>query len=125
MTLAERRKWDLRQRAVAFSDELKRWKSRPHDPANTTFRKHKSQILAFDQALTKARQGVDGVLADPAFSPEDARECSKVLLGAYRIWEFLRAKLQQRTQGEFLPFLALADEYAWYCYRPVYEQGFK
>ena len=42
-----------------------------------------------------------------------------------RIWEFLRAKLQQRTQPEFFPFLSLADEYAWLCYQPVYQRGFK
>ncbi|MGA2535950.1 MAG: hypothetical protein ABSF53_08055 [Terracidiphilus sp.] len=55
----------------------------------------------------------------------DARERSRTVLGLFRIWQFLRGKLVQRTDNQFREFLWIADEYAWHCYKPIYDSGRK
>jgi hypothetical protein len=71
--------------------------------------------------LRQVRRHLGGSLNDLV----DARESSKMVLGLFRIWEFLRVKLAQRREPRFSPFLWLADEFAWLCYQPVYDHGLK
>ena len=62
---------------------------------------------------------------DQNFDRAEVREGSKTILGLFRIWEFLRSKLAQRREPNFRTQLWLADEFAWLCYKPIYDRGFK
>jgi hypothetical protein len=117
------RKWEFDRRLNALDAELDAWTS------DTTqikqLRRHNSQVRAFAQMLATVRLSIEPTPEKPIDSLVDARERSKVVLASFRIWEFLRAKLAQRREPLFSPFLWLADEFAWLCYQPVYEQGLK
>jgi hypothetical protein len=117
------KKWQLEQRLAALDAELKKWTAISNN--EELFRKHRLQIASFIAILDGVRKRIQEVAGEESFSLPDAREMSKITLGTFRIWEFLRSKLVQRREAEFLPFLPVADEFAWLCYQPVYARGFK
>jgi hypothetical protein len=117
------RKWEFERRLAALDAELRAWRT------DTTrlpeLRRHHKQVLAFTRMLANVRASVEPTEEQPITDLLDVRERSKVVLASFRIWEFLRAKLAQRREPLLRQFLWLADEFAWLCYRPIYEQGFK
>jgi hypothetical protein len=117
------RKWELCQRRKALDNELSVWLT--DTAAAKELRRHHSQVGAFADMLSAVRGGIEPRPERPIGSLVEVRDRSKVVLALFRIWEFLRAKLAQRREPRFGPFLWLADEYAWLCYQPIYEQGFK
>jgi hypothetical protein len=116
-------KWELCQRLKALDAELKAWLM--DTTAAKELRRHHSQVRAFADMLIKIRRSIEPTAKQPIGSLAEIRDRSRVVLGLFRIWEFLRGKLAQRRESRFGPFLWLADEYAWLCYQPIYEQGFK
>jgi hypothetical protein len=117
------RKWEFDRRLAALDAELGAWIR--DTTAVKELRRHNSQVRAFAGMLTNVRDSIAPTPEKPIESLVDARERSKVVLASFRIWEFLRAKLAQRREQLFSPFLWLADEFAWLCYQPIYEQGLK
>jgi hypothetical protein len=118
--------WEFNRRKKAFDDELQYWIDRTGGAnKETDLLRHHSQVCAFADLLRRLSAGLQQGLADPRLDVTEVREKSKVILGLFRIWEFLRAKLVQRREIHFKGFLRLADEYAWICYQPIYEAGLK
>jgi hypothetical protein len=122
MEASDVNKWRFEQRLAALKDDVKYW--RRLTETNNDFRRHSRQVAAFSKILEQL-----WALVDPGKTPvgdgADARERSRVILGLFRIWQFLRGKLVQRTDPSFRQFLWLADEYAWLCYKPLYDYGLK
>jgi hypothetical protein len=117
------RKWELDRQLRALDAELCAWTA---DTIRVPeLKRHNSQVRAFAGMLTNVRSGIEPTPQKQVESPTDARERSKVVLACFRIWEFLRAKLAQRHESRFGPFLWLADEFAWLCYQPIYQEGLK
>ncbi len=118
--------WEFKRRHKAFDDELQYWIDRTRgSKQETDLLRHHSQVCAFADLLRRFSADLRENLADQRLEPAEVREKSKVVLGLFRIWEFLRAKLVQRHEIRFKAFLRLADEYAWICYQPIYEAGLK
>ncbi|MGJ4971941.1 hypothetical protein ACQR1N_28400 [Bradyrhizobium sp. HKCCYLRH1073] len=111
--------WEFSRKLAALTDEVEAWISETKTSPN--FQRHKSQVEAFAEMLGVIRKELERPLVDRA----DASDGAKVLLGLFRIWEFLRAKLAQRRETRFQSFLRIADEYAWLCYQPIYNHGMK
>jgi hypothetical protein len=116
-------KWELDQRVAALDAEVKFW--RDQAATNNDFKRHSSQVRAFTRIVDDLRALINPTQENPVDSAADARERSRVVLGMFRIWQFLRGKLVQRTDSNFRKFLWLADEYAWLCYKPIYDAGLK
>jgi hypothetical protein len=116
-------KWELDLRLKALDAELGAWITDTMKVPE--LRRHNSQVRAFAGMLANIRSSIEPTPQRQVESPVDVRERSKVVLACFRIWEFLRAKLAQRREPRFSPFLWLADEFAWLCYEPIYQQGLK
>jgi len=119
----ELQKWQLQQRLLAFKDEVDFWRSETKN--NNVYKRHQSQVRAFVEILDKVRARIEPSKENPIENGEDIRERSKVVLGLFRIWQFLRGKLAQRSDARFTSFLWLADELAWLCYKPIYDVGLR
>jgi hypothetical protein len=116
-------RWVLNQRLAALDAELKFWQDQT--ARSNDFKRHSSQVQAFATIIKTLREAIEPNPENPVQDPSDARERSRVVLALFRIWEFLRGKLVQRSDSSFRRFLWLADEYAWLCYKPIYDQGMK
>jgi hypothetical protein len=114
--------WMLRQRLAALDSELAYWKEQTR--TNRRFKRHHTQVEAFSQIILDLRDSIDPKRA-AVQDASDAKERARVVLALFRIWQFLRAKLVQRNDDSFHTFLWLADEYAWLCYKPLYDAGLK
>ncbi len=115
--------WVLNQRLAALNAELKFWQDQT--AGSNDFKRHSSQVGAFTTIITTLRAAIEPSRESPVQDPSDARERSRVVLALFRIWQFLRGKLAQRSDSSFRQFLWLADEYARLCYKPIYDQGMK
>jgi hypothetical protein len=124
MTLADptrRKSVELDLKLNALDAEFERWTAA--SVAGAPFQKHHTQILALKERLEGHRAQIKLILdGDKGLST--AREMSRMLLALHRIWEFFRSKLAQRFEAAFENHLQIADEFAWLCYKPVYEKAF-
>jgi hypothetical protein len=118
----ELRTWELGERLKALDDEIEAWKQ--NTESNAGYPRHHSQINAFAEMLRHVRGGLEPK-QKPLKDLLDARERSKVVLGMFRIWEFLRGKLAQRREPRFSSFLWLADEFASLWCKPIFDAGLK
>ena len=123
MQKLEYQTWELEQRLKALDEELDGWLNLTVNDVN--YHRHHRQVESFVNLLRDIRAQVQPAADHPVEDAIDARERSKVVLGMFRIWEFLRGKLAQRREERFREYLPLADEYAWLCYRPIYDAGLK
>ncbi|MEY9524076.1 hypothetical protein ABIF70_005217 [Bradyrhizobium japonicum] len=115
--------WEFNQKLASLENEVGAWMDETKTTRNLM--RHNSQVQAFTDMLAVIRRAIEPTAKNPVLDAADARERSKVLLGLFRIWEFLRSKLAQRRERRFEDFLRIADEYAWLCYQPVYDYGLK
>lgn len=116
-----RKSVELDLKLNALDAEFERWTGA--SVAGAPFQKHHTQILALEERLNGHRAKIKLVLdGDKGLST--AREMSRMLLALHRIWEFFRSKLAQRFEDAFENHLQIADEFAWLCYKPVYEKAF-
>jgi hypothetical protein len=116
-----RKSVELDLKLNALDAEFERWTVA--SVAGAPFQKHHTQILALKERLNGHRAQIKLILdGDKGLST--AREMSRMLLALHRIWEFFRSKLAQRFEDAFENHLRIADEFAWLCYKPVYEKAF-
>lgn len=121
MNAVDRKKVELCRKLQWLDDEFGRWLTASR--VGGAFQKHHTQIRAVTGRLTGYRDEIANILKDDA-GLSTAREMSRMLLAVYRIWEFFRAKFAQRFETVFVPHLSIADEFAWLCYKPIYEKAF-
>jgi hypothetical protein len=120
MDLAERKRIEVMRRLDALDAEFNRWLR--DSERGERFQKHHTQIRSVAELLQGHRERIGTKLrSDPGLST--SREMSRIVLALFRIWEFFRAKFAQRLEMPFLPYLQIADEFAWLCYKPVYDNA--
>ena len=123
--LLERKLLELRQKLCGLDAELQRWRkdSEPNQPAQ----KHHSQVRAITASLSGLRETLHKRVDSLAEKPEilgKSANLQRLVLALYRVWEFFRAKLDQRSVPAFRDYLAVADELAWKCYGPLRKLAF-
>ncbi|PSL51720.1 hypothetical protein B0I31_11833 [Saccharothrix carnea] len=118
MSRVDRRRVELDVKLAAIEHELALWFG--DTGRGLPLRKHRSQLGRVVETL----RGLLGRVAEQVEligpdSVDTAYEAQENLLEAYRVWEFFRSKFALRYQDGYRRPLAVADEYAWACYRPV------
>jgi len=113
--MTPRKKIELQTKASALANELASWKKLAAEGAK--FEKHHSQIERIAAQLDAAKQTLVAELDAPAGRP--AEEIEERILDLHRVWNFFRTKLVVRAVEHFRPYLSVADELAYECYRPV------
>ncbi len=120
MGYAERKQAEVGRKMEALAGEFQRWLDATKPGA--AFPKHHTQVRAAIGRLEGFQEAVREILAEDN-SLSTAREMARTLLAVHRIWEFFRSKLAQRHDEAFARYLAIADEFAWLCYLPLYTQA--
>jgi hypothetical protein len=123
--LAERKLLELQQKLRALDDEFRRWHEQSE--ADMPAQKHQSQVLAITVSLNGLRNRIHERVDSLAGSPEIVGESvtvQRLILALYRVWEFFRSKLEQRSVSAFRAYLATADELVWQCYDPLRKLAF-
>jgi hypothetical protein len=122
MSLIARKRVELERKLCGLNDEFERWRALCNPKSGRPeWLKHSSQI----GTVTGRLAGFEGRIRarlDQAGDVEYlsvAHEMSKMVLAVHRIWQFFLAKLDQRWDHGFMPYLQLADELAWQCYQPI------
>jgi hypothetical protein len=118
--LADRKLVELRQKLRALGAEFERW--REQSEAGRPAQGHHSQVRAITATLTGLRNGICERMEALAETPNlvaESANLQRLILAIYRVWEFFRAKLDQRSVPAFRDYLAGADELAWQCYGPL------
>ena len=123
MNGSEFHQWQIEGRIDALAAEISYWRAQTKTDNN--FKRHHSQVDSFARIIEKLSASEDPRKGKAIEDASDARERSRTVLGLFRIWQFLRGKLVQRTDEQFREFLWIADEYAWLCYKPIYDSGLK
>jgi hypothetical protein len=118
--LTARKLLELCQKLKALDAEFGRWlgQSKPGMPAQ----KHHSQVRAIASTMAGLRHRIRDRVERLAYESDPLAEYAnlqRLILAIYRVWEFFRAKLDQRSVPEFASYLAAADELVWQCYSPL------
>lgn len=120
MNIAERKLLELQGKLAGITAEFGWWLDDTQE--KRPLRKHRSQITR----LTDQLGGLAGrVQAELGQAGQDGdilaagRDLQLRILEVHRLWDFFRSKLSLRYVAWFGPYLAVADEFAWACYRPA------
>jgi hypothetical protein len=118
LSLAERKRAELDSKLAVLDREFIYWQS---ESESGGYRRYHSQIRGVMLPLRVVRDRVANNLKDKTGDAllEAAPEATRVLLGAFRVWEFFRQKWIQRREPELKKYLDVADEFALACYGPV------
>jgi hypothetical protein len=120
MNGAIRKAAELRAKVSSIAEELKFW--REQSAANRRWEKHFSQIhrvaTTIDTAAARIEKDLEDCI-DNGTIVANARRIERLVIDLHSVWEFFRAKLVLRAAKPFADFLAVADEFAWACYKPA------
>ena len=119
-TIAERKRIEIERKFAALEAEFAHWLAR--SAKGEPFEKHHTQIRAARTILAGLEKNLQRVLAGAAKTGAtlaQARAAEEMILAIFRLWEYFRAKLAQRNEARYLPYLRAADEFAWACYQPA------
>jgi hypothetical protein len=122
LTIVTRKRAELDRKLSSLHEEFARWR-KMCDPkeGRPEWLKHHNQI----EIVTERLAGFEGCIRARLEQAGDdqylavAHEMSKMVLSVHRIWQFFLAKYEQRWDEGLLPYLQLADELAWECYRQI------
>jgi hypothetical protein len=118
--LLDRKSVELRQKLKALDNEFGRWLTQSN--AGQSAQRHHSQVRAIAATLMGLRNRIGKRVKALASEPDPLAQSTnlqRLILAIYRVWEFFRAKLDQRGVAQFSNYLAAADELVWLCYCPV------
>jgi hypothetical protein len=119
---ADRKRAELRAKLTGLEDEFAAWR-RVSEPGEPMERNH-SQVRALLDTLAVPVETVRGRIED---SSDDVRSTwartERVLLSCHEIWDYFRQRLCLRRVDFFVPYLDLADDFAYACYRPAQVAG--
>jgi hypothetical protein len=123
--LTDRKLLELRQKLYALDAEFGRWleQSETANPGQ----KHHSQVRAITMSMMGLRDRIGKRLDALAAERDPVGESAnlqRLILAIYRVWEFFRAKLDQRSVPAFRDYLAAVDELAWQSYGPLRKLAF-
>jgi hypothetical protein len=116
---------ELKTKANALADELAAWTASAVEKGE--FEKHHSQVVRIGAQITSAMN----VLAEEIEYPKPGQAAEEIearILDLHKVWNFFRSKLVLRSFRHFRDYLAIADELAYDCYKPVIEargEGFR
>lgn len=118
----DRKRAELRAKLAGLDDEFADW--RRVSSLGAPLEKNNSQVRALLEALAvpveKLRNRIEDDTDDLSTTWAQAE---RMLLSCHEIWDFFRQKFCLRRVDFFLPYLTLADEFAWACYRPAQMLG--
>jgi hypothetical protein len=114
--MTPRKNLELKSKAAALTTELGEWTKVA--AAGQRFEKHHSQVARLSVQLGAA---VAELLCeiDKPNKATVAEEIEDRILDLHRVWNFFRGKLVLRSFDHFRDYLAIADEFAYACYKPV------
>jgi hypothetical protein len=101
-------------RCAALADDIAEW--RAEAAVGKPLEKHNSQLAALDILLGAPARQLKTAASEPA--PDEAK-LLRDAAGLERIWDVFRGRLLQRRVTRYARPLAIADAFAWCCYRPV------
>jgi hypothetical protein len=116
-TWAARKSAELAAKLKGVTQELEEWKQLSKPGAE--LEKHHTQILRLATQIETVTPDIQARIANV----DDWAQTEAMVLELHRIWDFFRNKLALRQVGVFQKYLALADDFAWECYRPAQEKG--
>jgi len=91
---------------------------------DSAWQKHFTQVRRITAMLEPLAADAGNASAeDDAAALNRQERQAKQLLFAQRTWDYFRSKLSLRDQKDLRPVLQCADEFAWSCYRPAWEQA--
>jgi hypothetical protein len=121
MGVAERKLAELQRKLAGITAEFDWWRADAGE--NRLLRKHQSQIIRMTDQLGGLAGRVEDEIKRARRDGGDilvtSRDLQLRILEVHRLWDFFRSKLNLRYVGWFGPYLAVADEFAWACYRPA------
>jgi hypothetical protein len=118
---AGRKSAELSAKLKGLTQELEQWKelSKPH----AELEKHHTQIRRLATQIETVTPEIQARIDQADDIQETWAQTESMVLELHRIWDFFRNKLALRQVGVFARYLALADDFAWECYRPAQEKG--
>jgi hypothetical protein len=121
MRVAERKLAELQGKLAGIAAEFDWWRADAGE--NRPLRKHQSQITRLTDQLGGLAGRVQDEIGQARRDGGDilaaSRDLQLRILEVHRLWDFFRSKLNLRYVAWFGPYLAVADEFAWACYRPA------
>jgi hypothetical protein len=121
MRIAERKLLELQGKLAGVTAEFGWWLADTQEAR--PLRKHQSLIIRLTDQLGGLAGRVQDELGragqDGGDILEAGRDLQLRILEVHRLWDFFRSKLSLRYVAWFGPYLAVADEFAWACYRPA------
>jgi hypothetical protein len=119
MRIAERKLLELRRKLAGITAEFDWWLADAGE--KRPLRKHQSQITRLTDQLSglagRVQDEIGQALQDGGDILGASRDLQLRILEVHRLWDFFRSKLSLRYVAWFGPYLAVADEFAWACYR--------
>ena len=123
-SLPERKRCELLLELDGLGAELERWSELTTSGKLT---RHASQVELITEVLSVALVAIHDDVVDARGGENEIVDACGVyqdqLVDLNRVWEFFRVKLEQRFVASLEPFLILADELAWDCYKAVGTAG--
>ena len=119
---ARRKRAELRAKLSALTAEFAAWSAATAPGADLV--RHHSQLAAIVRSLGSTLAAVT-----PAADEPDAAllagwaETEEDLLAVHELWDYFRSKFTLRYVAEFEPYLRMADDFAYACYRPAQQLG--
>jgi hypothetical protein len=124
MRIAERKLAELQRKLAGITAEFDWWLADAGE--KRPLRKHQSQITRLTNQLRGLADRVEAEIERARRDGGDvlatSRDLQLRILEVHRLWDFFRSKLSLRYVSWFGPYLAVADEFAWACYRPALDQ---
>ena len=119
MRIAERKLLELQRKLAGITDEFEWWLADAGQ--GKPLRKHQTQITRLTDQLgglaDRVQEEIGTALKDGGDLLGPSRDLQLRILEVHRLWDFFRSKLNLRYVAWFGPYLAVADEFAWACYR--------
>jgi hypothetical protein len=123
--MTTRKTIELKTKASALANELAAWTAAAVEKGD--LEKHHSQVARISAQINSAME----VLVEEIENPKPGQAAEEIearILDLHKVWNFFRSKLVLRSFRHFRDYLAIADELAYDCYKPVTEargEGFR
>lgn len=118
---AGRKRAELTAKLRGIGAELAYW--RAESVPGGELEKHHTQIRRLAAQIESMVPTIQGMIDDEGDILENWTGIERIVLELHGVWDFFRNKFALRQVGVFHGYLALADDFAWACYRPAQTAG--